>query len=319
MKVVLVCPAPPSSLRGNRRTAKRWAEILQNLGHQVDIVQKYSGENCDLLVALHARKSHESAQKFKHTFPQKPLFVVLTGTDVYHDIFHHSEAQKSLELADKLIAFQPNALENLSLEQQKKTAVIYHSAQPPREENLDFVRQGIFEVGVVGHLRPVKDPFCAARALAYLPSSSQIQVVHLGAALSEELEQEARHWMGKNPRYRWLGQVPPAQVWVWLSRFRLVVVSSQMEGGANAISEAISVGTPVLASKVSGNVGMLAQDYPGYFPFGDAKRLAHLLRQAEEEGRFYHWLKTCALRFRERFRPKKEEEAWKNLLASLQS
>jgi glycosyltransferase involved in cell wall biosynthesis len=43
--------------------------------------------------------------------------------------------------------------------------------------------------------------------------------------------------------------------------------------------EAVCSGTPVLASRVDGNVGMLGADYCGYFAHGDAAALADLLRQ----------------------------------------
>jgi glycosyltransferase involved in cell wall biosynthesis len=50
-----------------------------------------------------------------------------------------------------------------------------------------------------------------------------------------------------------------------------------MEGGANVIVEAVLSGTPVLASRMSGNIGMLGARYPGYFEVGDAKGLAREL------------------------------------------
>ena len=56
-----------------------------------------------------------------------------------------------------------------------------------------------------------------------------------------------------------------------------------MEGGAHVIMEAALCGTPVLASRVAGNVGMLGAGYGGYFPAGDAAALAALLRRCRED------------------------------------
>jgi glycosyltransferase involved in cell wall biosynthesis len=57
-----------------------------------------------------------------------------------------------------------------------------------------------------------------------------------------------------------------------------------MEGGAHVLMEAVCSGTPVLASRVDGNVGMLGADYAGYFPWGDAAALAGLLARCRDEG-----------------------------------
>ena len=42
--------------------------------------------------------------------------------------------------------------------------------------------------------------------------------------------------------------------------------------------------TPVLASRISGNVGMLGDDYDGYFELGDSDGLAALLRRCRGDG-----------------------------------
>jgi glycosyltransferase involved in cell wall biosynthesis len=56
-----------------------------------------------------------------------------------------------------------------------------------------------------------------------------------------------------------------------------------MEGGAHVIMEAVLSGTPVLASRIPGNVGMLGDDYAGYFEPGDAEGLAQLLRRCRSD------------------------------------
>ena len=59
----------------------------------------------------------------------------------------------------------------------------------------------------------------------------------------------------------------------------MLVHTSALEGGAHVIMEAVRSGTPVLASRVPGNIGMLGADYAGYFPQGDADALAGLLEK----------------------------------------
>src|SRR5256885_9312366 len=105
-------------------------------------------------------------------------------------------------------------------------------------------------------------------AVSFLKSKN-LEVLHIGGALDPALGQEAQAWMAREPRYRWLGSLPHARALGWIARSHLVVHSSVMEGGANVIVEAARIGTPILASRVPGNVGMLGARYPGYFPLFD--------------------------------------------------
>ena len=68
-----------------------------------------------------------------------------------------------------------------------------------------------------------------------------------------------------------------------------------MEGGAHVVMEAACSGTPVLASRIPGNVGMLGADYAGYFDWGDASQLLALLQRCRQDPPFYALLKNqCA-------------------------
>ena len=136
---------------------------------------------------------------------------------------------------------------------------------------------GYFLATVIGHLRAEKDPFRAVVALAHLSPDLNIRVVQLGGAMSDQHGSEARALMLAEPRYRWLGEVDHAGAMRWLARSHVMVISSVMEGGAHVVSEAIRLGVPVIASDIPGNVGLLGDDYPGYYPLGDAMALASLL------------------------------------------
>lgn len=72
-----------------------------------------------------------------------------------------------------------------------------------------------------------------------------------------------------------------------MNRCRAMVISSVMEGGANVVSEACRAGLPVVASDISGNVGLLGDDYPGYFPVGNDTELARMLQRAEDSPVFW--------------------------------
>lgn len=315
MKICLVTPAPSGSRKGNRVTAERWASLLRELGHRVTVTVEYRGQRCDLLIALHAFKSYASIRRFRDERPNDPLVLCLTGTDLYGDIHTHPEAQESLELATRLVVLQPLALEELPPALHSKVRVIYQSV--PALAFRTSPRSAGFEVCVLGHLRPVKDPFRTAWAARLLPASSHLSVLQVGAALSEEMAEQARREQNDNPRYRWLGERPRHQALRLLARCRLLVLTSQLEGGANVISEALAVGVPVLSSRIAGSLGLLGADYAGYFPTGDTQALADLLLRAETDADFYHTLcMQCAQR-RPQFEPERERQSWQDLLGEL--
>jgi putative glycosyltransferase (TIGR04348 family) len=316
MNITLVTPAPPGSRKGNRVTALRWARLLRQLGHRVAIRQAYQGERCDLLVALHARRSAEAVQAFRRANPGRPVVVALTGTDLYDEIHTDPAAQRVLELAARLVVLQPLGIEELPRPQRAKARVIYQSAVVARA--VPRSREGPFEVCVLGHLRPVKDPFRTALASRLLPASSRLRVLHVGAALSPDMEEQARAEAAANPRYRWLGDLPRWKALRVLARCRLLVLTSRMEGGANVVSEAIAASVPVLSSHIPGSVGILGADYPGYFPAGEARALATLLGRAENDAGFYNALKAWCRRLRPLVHPARERESWRRLLRELQ-
>lgn len=170
MTICLIAPAPPRSRRGNRWTALRWARMLRELGHRVVIEEEYRGRRCDVLVALHARRSFASIARFRRERPEAPLIVALTGTDLYGDIRANRRARKSIETASRLVVLQPLGVKELPRRLRRRTRVIMQSAERPRARNAPS--KDVFEVCVMGHLRPVKDPFLAARAARLLPEAS---------------------------------------------------------------------------------------------------------------------------------------------------
>ena len=329
MKIGIVTPAPPRSHYGNRVTAQRWARLLRQLGHRVTISQRYAGEPLDLLIAIHVKRSYPAVREFHRVYPGKPLIVALAGTDLYRDLPHSRRARKSLELAGRIIVLQPRALDELAPHLRRKARVIYQSSAdvPARfatskarvasasTRGNDAVRP--FPICVVGHLRAVKDPFRAAMAARLLPASSRIQILQVGGAMTPAMAARARAEMKRNQRYRWLGEQAPARVRRILARSCASVLSSRMEGGANAISESLRAGVPVLASRVPGNVGMLGRGCPGYFSFGNTAQLAKLMNRFERDARFRRELHRWCKRLAPLFVPKRERAAWKTLLREL--
>jgi glycosyltransferase involved in cell wall biosynthesis len=354
-RIGIVTPAPPGSRRGNRITAERWARLLTRLGHDVEVIEHYSNQPFDILVVLHAARGADAIRRFRQLFPRRPLIIAVTGTDIYGEQFDPGIVAESLTAADRIVVLQARTAADLADAVRSKVRVIYgeqfdpgivaesltaadrivvlqartaadladavrskvrvifQSALPPTRR--EAPRDNIFEVAVVGHLRPVKDPFRAAEASRLLAGESLIHIVHLGEAMSEEMAEHARHEAAKNPRYKWLGDLSHDDALATMSRCRLVVLTSRSEGGPAVIPEAIVMGVPLIATRVAGCIGMLGDDYPGLFPVGDTTALASLLWRAERDGGFYQELVAACDRLRPLFRPDAETAAWRSLLA----
>ena len=317
MRIQIVTPAKAGSTHGNRITAVRWGSIFKQLGHRVSITQTYDGKDSDLLVALHARRSYESIRRFRLKHPATPIIVALTGTDVYGDLKTDRRTMESLEIASVVVALQPKALEQLKPGVSAKTRVIYQSVERSSQKEAKSKSPDHFDVCVIGHLRPVKDPFRAALAARLLPASSRIRILQIGKAMSDAMLRRAQAETIRNRRYRWLGELSRSRARSYLVKSRLCVLSSRMEGGANVLSEAIVVVVPVLASRIDGNVGILGDDYPGLFDFGDTRALARLLDRAERDTTFLNDLYNRIKRLAPLFDRETEIRVWAELITDL--
>nr|WP_235584361.1 selenoneine biosynthesis selenosugar synthase SenB [Massilia sp. MS-15] len=315
-RILIVSPATARDNNGNWQTASRWARFLRDL-HAVDIAAGWALQDPapDLMIALHARRSAAALAAFRAAHPERPLALVLTGTDLYRDIDTDPHARASIEHATALVLLQPAGLALLPEALRGKARVIYQSAaslRPWRPARTPRYR----DVCMVGHLREEKDPLCFIRA-AGLVTHPAARLLHIGGALDPALGATAQRAQAENPRYRWLGALSHADARQRLKRCHAMAITSRMEGGANVIIEAVTCGVPVLASNISGNRGMLGEDYAGYFAAGDAAALARLVDRAIADAGFAALLRRqCAARA-PLFAPGAEKAALRDMVDNL--
>jgi putative glycosyltransferase (TIGR04348 family) len=312
-RVRIVSPALAGANNGNWHTAARWRDFLSAQA-RVDIALGWNGEPLDALIALHARRSAEAIARWHEAHPARPLAVVLTGTDLYRDLAEgDTSARHSLECASHLVVLQPQALHRLDRGARAKARVVLQSAPALRRAD----KSSSIEFVAVGHLRIEKDPATLMQAVRALPATLPVSVVHVGHPLDEALAEQARRTMADCPRYRWVGGLPPGETRERIARAHALVHPSRMEGGANVVIEALRSGVPVLASRIDGNVGLLGDDYDGYFPVGDALALAALMQHFATDPPFASRLAAqCAAR-EPLFAPDTEADAVNTLLADM--
>ncbi|MFI4928662.1 MAG: selenoneine biosynthesis selenosugar synthase SenB [Burkholderiales bacterium] len=310
--VGIVTPASRASNNGNWQTAWRWSRLLS--GHyKTTLLDQWHGEAFDVLVALHARRSAASIAAW-HRATHGPLVVTMTGTDLYRDIDRDASAQTSLALADHLIVLQELGCRRLPPGLRSRCTVCFQSCgiRKPLTKTARHLR-----AVMVGHLRGEKSPQTYFEAARLLSARDDILLDHIGAPLDPALAEQARALQQANIHYRWLGELDHDTTRRHIQLAHVLVHASQMEGGAHVIAEAVRSGTPVIASRIDGNVGMLGSDYVGYFEWNDAAALAALLLRARDDAAVLHALtEQCRLRA-PLFDPQRERSTLLRLLSDL--
>lgn len=284
-------------------------------GHyRVALTDQWRGEPADALIALHARRSADSIFRWASHRPGHPQVVVLTGTDLYRDIHVDRQAQRSLELADRLLVLHERAIEDLPAQHRAKAIACFQST-PARAPLTKTTRQ--LRCVMVGHLRDEKDPRTYFAAALLLANRHDIRFDHVGDALDPGLGAQARALQQSCPHYRWLGALPHEATRRRIQGAHVLVHASRIEGGAHVVMEALRSGTPVLASRISGNVGMLGADYAGYFEPGDAKGLACLIERCRDQPAILEQLRAQCDARAPLFEPKREQATLITLLDDL--
>jgi putative glycosyltransferase (TIGR04348 family) len=311
--IVLVTPALADANNGNWQTARRWARFLAS-AYRVHLAASWSGGDEALMIALHARRSAAAVEAWRAAHPTRPLLLVLTGTDLYRDIAHDAAAQRSLEAASRLVVLNDQGAEALPAPLRGRCRVVLQScaARRPLPKTGRHLR-----ALMVGHLRDEKDPQTFFRAARRLAGRGDILLDHIGAALDPALGDEAAALAVQHPHYRWLGGLPHSDVRRRIQAAHVLVHASRMEGGAHVVIEALRSGTPVLASRIPGNLGLLGAAWPALFEAGDEAGLVSGLERLRDQPAMLDALRDRCLTLAGRFAPAAESAALHAIVAEL--
>jgi putative glycosyltransferase (TIGR04348 family) len=307
---VVVTPALAAANNGNWQTAARWARMIRPVA-EVSVVGAWPSADASAspatgMIALHARRSAASIAAWKQRHPHAPLVVVLTGTDLYKDLPGDPAAQHSLALADQLVVLNDLGMRSVPTAHRGKVRVCLQSAtarqvlaKPPGRS---------LRVLAVGHLRSEKSPETLFEAVRQLHARGRrdIRVDHVGGPLDSTLADQAQALAQSVPWYRCLGDRPHGEVRRRIQAAHLLVHPSRMEGGAHVVIEAVRSGTPVVASAIDGNLGLLGADWPATFAAGDAAALCEQLVRARDDSAWLADLRQRTLALAPRFAPERE-------------
>ena len=305
--IVIVTPALADANNGNWRTARRWADWLAPTCRVRLAADWQAPGDGALMIALHARRSAGAVAAWRAAHPRRPLLLVLTGTDLYRDIHSDAEAQASLTVADVLVVLNELGARALPEALRAKVRVILQSC--PARQPIEHKPQRHLRALVVGHLRDEKDPRTVFAAVRALHGRRDLLVDHIGEALDPALGAEARQLMAECPSYRWLGPRPHAETRRRIQHAHVLLHPSRIEGGAHVVIEAVRSGTPVLASRIDGNLGLLGEGYPGTFEVGAGDELATHLARCRDDPAWLRALQVACARRSARFEPAREAQA----------
>jgi putative glycosyltransferase (TIGR04348 family) len=313
VSLVIVTPALAAANNGNWQTAQRWARMLRP-AYRVELTDRWSEGQQSMMIALHARRSAASIEAWRAAHPGRPLLLVLTGTDLYRDIAFDAPSQRSLAWADALVVLNELGPQQLPEALRGKAHVVLQSC-PERLPARHTARH--LRALMVGHLRDEKDPRTYWRAAQRLVARTDIRLDHIGHALDPALGAEALALAARQPTFRWLGGLPHGVVRRRIQEAHVLVHTSRMEGGAHVLIEAMRSGTPVLASRIDGNLGLLGPHYEGVFEPGDDAALAALLTRARDDPDMLPRLAAQLAPRTARFAPQAERAALHQLVGSL--
>jgi len=315
VKCLIATPYEVDSQSGNSVSARRIANLLKSSELDTHVITSSDLERVqgDVLIALHARKSAAAVKTFHARYPEGKIIVFLTGTDLYEDIPSGCyQAEETIQLADRLIVSQEASLQSVPSSVLAKTRVVHKSlVLPDQIDPYPRVRndEEVFRVSIVGHMRAVKRPLDLMESIALKPEL-HVLVRLIGGSYDDRFTVEARKWETVDNRFLWLGELSRLETLERVKGSQLTVNSSESEGGANSVGESIMLGVPVLASRIEGNIGMLGENYAGYFPCGDTKALADLLEKAVHDSDFYAELVRQTIAQQPRFDANLELKGW---------
>lgn len=310
MKICVASPYPLSELKGNSVTTHRIVEILNVAGFEARGSHGFDGAPADILISLHAFKGEQAVRDFQRRCPDGKVIVLITGTDLYVDL-PEGRGLESLETTDAIAITHEEARASMPAIFHDKLHIVPSCIEIPEIQAKPNAEQ--FVISIVGHLRSVKRSFLTIEAVAKHPEWD-VEVWQMGEALDEGMSDVACDWEESDSRYKWLGGLPREQSLEVCSQSSLTVNSSLLEGGANTVLEAMTMGVPILASCIEGNVGLLGRDYPGYFEGEDiGSKLAEIIAGKHD---LNEWVSLAKTRL-PLFSRESEEAAWKKIFAEL--
>ena len=315
MKILIVCPELSALESGLSTTARRWRLIMNELGHEVQVISpNEEAQDVDLFIVLNPIRSMDFLRKTSRILCRR--VICFTGTDINEHMKQNMQSFDAVSSADILIGLHPGIASLLPESQLDKLRIILQSA-PHCEARRPTSKPNGTAV-FVANVRDVKCPMTVYLASAAINPRVNVTITHIG-----EIVDPAYHFwpqincVAPSPRFRWLGAKPLAETVSLISESDLLIIASRSEGGSNVISEAATLRIPILASMNECAEALLGNDYHGYFPVGNHWRLAKLIDKFYLNKSFRELLQSQIDEIRWKFSYEREVSEWREVLAAI--
>ena len=315
MNILILYPDNKNVITGNLCSALQYQKILQGLGYSVEVDFKYTGQRAEVLIAINAAKKNSEIIEFKARNSNAKIVSVLSGTDIYPDPLE--KTIESMKLSNALVALQPDGLLKVPECYREKTFLIYQSVESIINVSNPMNHISEFRVTLIANIRSVKDPLVAPYACKHLPVSSKIKIVHIGYCLEKDLGDILIKENENNKRYNWMGGLNELETRKILSQSNVLLITSKNEGAGRVVGEAIELEIPIISTRNPGVLGVLGDDYKGYYPVSNSKVLSKILMRAEDDVDFLGSLNEQCQSKAHLFSPEVEKQSWSKLISEI--
>jgi glycosyltransferase involved in cell wall biosynthesis len=283
MRILIVVPEQ-DRISGNWVTAMRFQQGLSALGQQVIVegtslqpelrfLERIQAFAPDVTILLHAYRSGKPW--LEATAGRRlPTVVLLTGTDINHGLENPQQQDvisRILLQAERVLLQNPLLAKALS------------SSHPELSVNLRELPPGIRLGTEEYHLRDrhqfAKDAtlfLCPAGLRAVkrplellekfdqvIKNRSDVLLAFCGPVIEKEYSQRFLSALEARPWAHYLGAIPTQAMASAMREVDVVVNNSQTEGLANSLLESATLGIPILAHKIPGNIAVVQHETNG--------------------------------------------------------
>ncbi|TVP84321.1 MAG: glycosyltransferase [Alkalicoccus sp.] len=273
MKITFLSPHY-DEWRGNKITVDRIANNIRSAGYNTEIISstgpfKEPMEGTELLHGFHAYKF---ALYYRKLQAPLPYIITVTGTDMNHDIFQEEKRPVIIECLKSsafIHVFDTGMKEKVAEEVpdcHDKICVIPQSIKPlpfrPAPVlNSRYDKAVLFLPAGIRHVKNIRRAVMLTEKLR--GEFPNVELVVAGPVI----EKEEGDWLNKQVHTSsWLtyaGERPFHEMLDLYRNSSIVINSSRSEGQSSAVMEAMSAGTPVIASNIRGNRSLITHEYTG--------------------------------------------------------